>query len=306
VKRIISYLLALTIIFLVGCSYNPINSKNKPENNKLNITDIPKNNVEKQPRSEKNISFNCFYAGFVLEKDMFELPRGIVLLNKESDWKAFKDKYFSKSSDLDYRKLPEDFTTQSIIYYSILSPKPSIFSNAFQIDKIQISNNKLSIISKELDNIEVTVPNYDSSMHRFVTLATVNKSDILNVKPSEQGINDKWESIDRLRYIQGKIGSLKKISDGKSILSLEVEKNYHDGTDPVGTPDYPFKIGEVVELFLNNQPKIDLSKIKRVIVYESDVTTDDNDSFVGASIKYYERDGKFFDMDGKQISLPPQ
>ncbi|MFA6941218.1 MAG: hypothetical protein WCQ54_09605 [Clostridiaceae bacterium] len=290
-KRIISYLSALTIIFLVGCSYNPINSKNS---------------VEQQSKSEKNISFNCFYAGFVLEKDMFELPRGIVLLNNESEWKAFKDKYFSKSSDMNYRELPEDFTKQSIIYYSILSPNPTIFSKAFQIDKFQISNNKLSIITKELDNIEVTVPNHDSSMHRFVILAAVNKSDILKVNiPSEQGINDKWKSVDRLRYIQGKIVSLKKISDGKSILSLKIEKNFHDGTDPVGNPDYPFKIGQVVELFLNSQPKIDLAKIKRVIVYESDVTADDNDSFVGASIKYYESDGKFFDMDGKQISLPP-
>lgn len=289
-KRIISYLLVLTIIFLTGCSYNTINSKNK---------------VEQQSKSEKNISFNCFYAGFVLEKDMFELPRGIVLLNNESEWKAFKDKYFSKSSDIDYSKLP-DFKMQSIIYYSILSPNPSIFSKAFQIDKIQILNNKLSIISKELDNIEVTVPNYYSSMHRFVILAAVNKSDILNVDiPSEQGKNDKWESVDRLRYIQGKIVSLKKISDGKSILRLEVEKNYHDGTDPVGDPDYPFRVREVAELFLNNQPKIDLAKIKRVIVYESDVTADGNDSFAGASIKYYESDGKFFDMDGKQISLPP-
>jgi hypothetical protein len=181
VKRIISYLLILSITFFVGCSYNSINSKNKSENNKLTITDIPKNNVEQQP-----------------------------------------------------------------------------------------------------------------------------KSDILNVNiPIEQDTNNKWESIDRLRYVQGKIVSLKKISDGKSILNLEIEKNYHDGTDPVDTTDYPFKIGDVVEFYLNGQPKIDLGKIKRIIVYESDFTTNGNDTFLGASIKYYERDGKFFDMEGKQISLPP-
>ena len=85
-----------------------------------------------------------------------------------------------------------------------------------------------------------------------------------------------------------------------------MEINYHSKTDPIGNDDFPFKIGQNVEFVLKEQPKIDFQKIKKVIVYEGQVTSNGKDSFLGAVIKYYEVDGKFYDMSGNQISLPPE
>jgi hypothetical protein len=161
-----------------------------------------------------------------------------------------------------------------------IASKPSISFKPFQIEGQTIFNSKLSKIVWKLD-------------------------DLLLVKvPIQQQPKSKWESIDRLRYVQGKVISFRKVLDGKLILSLKIEKNFHDGTDPVGSPDYPFKIGKVIEFFLEKQPNIDLTKIKRVIVYESDVTTNRNNSFLGAIIKYYEFEGKFYDLTGLRINLP--
>ncbi|MFL0245553.1 hypothetical protein [Candidatus Clostridium stratigraminis] len=291
-------LIYLKDIFLNGSS----NTSNLIEsNNSVKVT------IDQNKSSDGNIAFNSFYEGFVLEKDIFELPQGAVLLNTKSEWDAFKNKYFSKSTDMNYSTLPpEDFTKQSIIYYSILGPLPSTFSENFQIDKIKILNNKLDITTRSSANTKVTVANSNSSIHRFVILAAVNKPDIKNVVvPNIQNTNNKWESIDRLRYVQGEIISLNKISNGKSILNLKVEKNYHDGTDPIGDEDFPFKRGTIAEFYINSQPEIDLTKIKSVIIYESDAAIDGNASILAASIKYYKIHGIFVDKDGKQISLPP-
>ena len=100
--------------------------------------------------------------------------------------------------------------------------------------------------------------------------------------------------------------SFKHSTDGKIILNLKVEINYHSSTDPVDSSDFPFKIGQVVEFILKDEPKIDLNKIKRVIIYESQVTSDGKDNFLGAAVKYYEIYGKFIDLDGNQTNLPPQ
>lgn len=305
-KKVMIYFLIITICLLAGCSNNHAKLINKTENPKTGIVVSSQNSVEQKLKSKDSIPFNCFYSGFVLENDMFELPRGTVLLNSESEWKAFKNKYFSKNIDMEYCRIPDDFTKQSIVYYSVFSSEPSTFAEAFQIKEIEVSDNKLSAISEELGSTKITVSNYDSLMYRFVVLAAVNKSDISNVNmPDKQGVDEKWESIDRIRYIQGTIVSLKKISHGKSILHLKIEKDYHDRTDPVDTPDFPFKPRSIVEFYINSQPKMDLNKIKRVILYECDVTTNQNDCFLAANIKYYESHGKFYDMNGKQISLPP-
>lgn len=123
---------------------------------------------------------------------------------------------------------------------------------------------------------------------------------------TDKNRNEKWQFLSRARYIQGSVISFKHSTDGKIILNLKVEINYHSSTDPVDSSDFPFKIGQVVEFILKDEPKIDLNKIKRVIIYESQVTSDGKDNFLGAAVKYYEIYGKFIDLDGNQTNLPPQ
>lgn len=123
---------------------------------------------------------------------------------------------------------------------------------------------------------------------------------------TDKNRNGKWQFISRARYIQGSVISFKQSADGQMILNLKVEINYHSSTDPVDSSEFPFKIGQVVEFILKDEPKIDLNKIKRVIIYERQVTTDGKDNFLGAAVKYYEINGKYFDLNGKPISLPPE
>jgi hypothetical protein len=122
----------------------------------------------------------------------------------------------------------------------------------------------------------------------------------------ENSYNGEWQQIARLRYIKGTIVSLVQSLDGRYILNLKVEFNFHSETDPVGSPDYPFKIGNVVEFTLKDKPKVNLSDNERIIVYQGQVTTDGKNDFLGADIKYYEKQGKYFDINGKEIIVPPQ
>lgn len=138
----------------------------------------------------------------------------------------------------------------------------------------------------------------------FLMGFSYNPVNVKNQISQKNSINKKWESIDRLHYVQGKIVLLKKSLDGKYLLRLKIEKDYHTGTDPIDNQNYPFKIGSVIDFYLKDQPKFNFSKNKRIIIYESDVTTNGHDRFLGASIKYYEKNGKFFDLADKQINLP--
>ena len=316
-KRLVICLFSLALILIIGCTNSNGNVINRAENSKADGSTIvpeiikqqdhvtPTQNEEEQQSDEISINYECIYSGFVLEKDIFELPRGARLLNSEKEWDDFKSNYFAKSDDMEYYYAePEDFTKYSVIYYSKLSPHPTIYASAFLIDKINVSKDLLNVVSKDAGNVDITISNFEDIIYRFVILAVVSKADLNNVTiSSELETNEPWESIDRLHYVQGTIVSLENISDEKSILSLKIEKNYQSG--PVDSEDYPFIIGETVEFYLNHQPEIDLKKMKRVILYESDVTSGDGDCFLAASIKYYEKDGKFIDMDGNQISLPP-
>lgn len=88
-------------------------------------------------------------------------------------------------------------------------------------------------------------------------------------------------------------------------LNLKVKVNYHSETDPVGNPNFPFKIGDTVEFTLKDKPEINLSTNKRIIIYQGEITTDGKNDFLGADIKCYEEEGKYFNMNGKEITLPP-
>ncbi|MDF2881795.1 MAG: hypothetical protein K0R54_2352 [Clostridiaceae bacterium] len=118
--------------------------------------------------------------------------------------------------------------------------------------------------------------------------------------------NENWQVVGKLAYVRGTIVSLKQSSDGKYKLNLKVEFNYKAGTDAVDNLDYPFKVGTTAEFVLKNKPKVNLSTNDRIIIYEGQVTADGKSDFLGADIKYYEKQGKYFDMNGMEIKLPPQ
>lgn len=116
--------------------------------------------------------------------------------------------------------------------------------------------------------------------------------------------NKEWKLAERARYIQGTIVSLKQSSDGIYILNLKVEENYHSVTDPVEDKNYPFKIGKAVKFILKDKPKICLINNNRIIVYEGKVTTNGSNYFFGADVMYYEKSGKYYDMNKKEVKLP--
>lgn len=135
--------------------------------------------------------------------------------------------------------------------------------------------------------------------------SAASKSNQIKITAKKPSSNEKWQLISRARYIQGTVAGLGS-EDGRYILSLNVEINFHSDTDPVDDINYPFKTGEVVKFVLKNKPEIDLKNSSRVIIYEGQVTTNGKDSFLGADIKYYEDNGKYYDTNGKEISLPPK
>ncbi|MDV3426516.1 MAG: M56 family metallopeptidase, partial [Bacillota bacterium] len=134
-----------------------------------------------------------------------------------------------------------------------------------------------------------------------------SKSGQINIAAAKTPAStEKWQLISRARYIQGTIAGLETSKDGKYILSLNVEINFHSDTDPVDDKNYPFKTGEVVKFVLKNKPEINLENNSRVVIYEGQVTINGKDDFLGADIKYYEEKGKFYDMSSKEISMPPK
>lgn len=135
-----------------------------------------------------------------------------------------------------------------------------------------------------------------------------SKATVINKtnKSIQNTYNKGWQLISRARYIKGTIVSLKKSSNGKYILNLKVEVNYHSKADPVESLNFPFKIGNVVEFVLKDKPKINLSNGKRIIIYQGQITTNEKDNFLGANIKYYEYKHEYFDMNGKKVTLPPK
>lgn len=143
------------------------------------------------------------------------------------------------------------------------------------------------------------------SQIRGTNTIKINKQEQTH-KLSINKYNADWQLIGRLRYVRGTIISLKQSSDGRYTLNIKIEFNYHNQADPVDSSDYPFKTGDAVEFVLKDKPKVNLSNGDRIIIYEGQATKDGKNDFLGADIKYYEKQGKYFDMDGNEINLPPQ
>ncbi|MHB1421333.1 MAG: hypothetical protein ACYCX4_17425 [Bacillota bacterium] len=169
------------------------------------------------------------------------------------------------------------------VYWAYLSNKGQII----RYDSIDVST------ETNLPNLQTVEPSGESAVNNTLT-------------KGNDPARSKWNLISWARYVQGLVVSMYEQPDGLYKLTLKVEVNYHNSTDPVNSPDLPFNRGQVVEFYLKDNPRLDFKQVKRVIVYEGKITTGPGTDFLGAVIRYYEKDGDFFDLDGKQVSLPPE
>jgi hypothetical protein len=111
-----------------------------------------------------------------------------------------------------------------------------------------------------------------------------------------------WEQLGaRLYYIQGTVKSIEKNKGGKDIINLLVEKTFQNAGGAVS----PYNNGEIYSFLLKDIPNVDFNQ-KKVIIYGGQVTSNDQDNFIGAMIVYYQSNKKFVDMNGKVASLPPK
>ena len=175
------------ITMITGCSNKAITSNN--------ISNYGTNKQDKISNA-KSIPFKYLYAGFVIQNnkdlpiDNKQFPVGTVVINTDKEWQDFTYTYFkfknSVSRNFEYAdmayKFPNgtvDFSKESIIYNSQLSAKSDVYAVAYQIDKIEIENNKPNVLIKEFDNgLRITTSNFINFDHRYIILISINKSDL--------------------------------------------------------------------------------------------------------------------------------
>lgn len=129
-----------------------------------------------------NIPFSYLYTGFILQKEN-KLPLETMIVNTEKEWQEFKNKYFLELTDMDYRfntSIPVDFSRESIVYDSKPSAKEDIYSMAYQIDRVELVDNKIGVDMKYIKNEPmITVANYEFAVHKYITLLKVKKSNLV-------------------------------------------------------------------------------------------------------------------------------
>lgn len=127
------------------------------------------------------------------------------------------------------------------------------------------------------------------------------KNDEQNKQPLRT--DGKWVQLGhRLHYLQGTVKSINVNSEGKSVITLLAEKTYKSETDGA---ESPYINGKEYSFVLKDKPNKDYTK-QRIIVYGGQVTSNDQDNFLGARIAYVESNGKFTDLEGNTAILPPK
>jgi len=136
----------------------------------------------------------------------------------------------------------------------------------------------------------------------FSLFGCVDRENDAQLKQEGQPNSSNWEVISRARYSRGTITNLEINSKQVQSVTIEVEKNYQAGADPVDNPNFPFKPGEIVTFRLSNQipqSKIPLKKEDRVIVFYAQYALEgEKDWFWGGDVHYYQKNGKYYDMNG--------
>lgn len=137
------------------------------------------------------------------------------------------------------------------------------------------------------------------------SIANESTSNSINIT-NDDIYNCQWTLISRARFVQGTIVSLENLPNGTCVLNLKVEVNFHDTADPVDNEDFLFKVGEAASFILKSTPSIGISNGRRIVIYEGQVSANNKDNFIGAEIRYYEDDNKFYDLNKREITLPPK
>lgn len=127
-------------------------------------------------------------------------------------------------------------------------------------------------------------------------------------KPNGGVYSGKWDPIERLRYVEGKIISLHHNDDKTAILNLKIIVNYHNGCDPINDSNFPFEIGSRQKFVLQRLPDMKLRKGEDVILYHTGFypLSGSMDRFDGAAVMYYKKGDNYYDKDNHIITIPPQ
>lgn len=136
-------------------------------------------------------------------------------------------------------------------------------------------------------------------------LAYAKKQNASPVNTGETGSRT-WQAVSRLTYVSGTIVSYSSGASEGPVIKIKVDTCYHSGTDPVTAADYPFKPGQEKSFLLIKKPEINLQTGQKVILYEGQFTSENKAEFSGARVKYYEKGGNFYDMNGRKAKLPPE
>jgi hypothetical protein len=103
--------------------------------------------------------------------------------------------------------------------------------------------------------------------------------------------------------VLGTVKSIQKNNEGKIVLNLLVEKTYQSEADGVVSP---YSNGKVYSFVLKNDlPDMDLSQ-KKVMIYGGQVTSNDQDDFIGGMVVYYQLKEMFVDFKGNPATIPPK
>ncbi|KQL52735.1 hypothetical protein AN964_03835 [Heyndrickxia shackletonii] len=149
--------------------------------------------------------------------------------------------------------------------------------------------------NKEKSKSKVSINN------NTTTKTSHNKSNGASKLPLRK--DGKWVQLGaRLYYLQGTVKGIKKNRDGKKVLNLLVEKAFQNSASGAKNP---YKIGKIYSFIIKTMPSMDLNQ-KRVIIYGGQVTSNDQDNFIGAKVVYFQSKNKFVDFKGKPAIIPPK
>ena len=177
-KKLIGLVL-LVMVILTGCA-----------NKSASINKIPDayaatNNQVKKSES-RTIPFKYAFTGFVQVKDVYnDLPVGVQVFKTQEEWNKFKDKYLA-SANIPYAGYSGgfDFSSDYVVYYSMLDAKADFYAKAWQIDKVTLENQEIKLALKDISsNLTITASSSEKfGGQRYVIVITVNKNELKTIK----------------------------------------------------------------------------------------------------------------------------
>lgn len=131
-----------------------------------------------------DIDYEIIFDGFItidFENDYMPITTDPIIFTSKEQWIAFGQEYIPNYYELLYSYITLnkviDFNQNSIIYYSITSPK-SWYDSSYQIDKVVIKNDEIVLKFEDKPDYLVTVLNPTSIKHSYTLVIIVKKEDI--------------------------------------------------------------------------------------------------------------------------------